>query len=107
MLNDSFRWDSPFPRTGCNLDCDSQYNKSIAKAPKIRPAQRPKLACPFDALGFDERMWERYSGPFAMPGGSDEAGGFAIEEYSLRRQQCDDGHTSAGSSPMRTDKNSM
>jgi hypothetical protein len=35
MLNDSFRWDNPFPRTGCNLDCDSQYSKSIVQQPHL------------------------------------------------------------------------
>ena len=33
MLKDSFRWDNPFPRTGCNLDCDSHYTKFILPAP--------------------------------------------------------------------------
>jgi hypothetical protein len=32
-----FRWDHPFPRTGCNLDCASQY---IRLAPKTRGLRR-------------------------------------------------------------------
>ena len=57
MLNDSFRWDRPFPRTGCNLDCDSHYSKSIVNASKIWPAQWREIARPFDALGLVERMY--------------------------------------------------
>ena len=37
-------------------------------------------------------------------GGADEAGGYAVEEYPLRCNQCAGGHTSAGSSPMRAEK---
>jgi hypothetical protein len=31
VLNDAFRWDSPFPRTGRNLYCGFYYTKSIVE----------------------------------------------------------------------------